>query len=337
MVKVSAILPVYNGEATIARCLESLLNQTLKEIEVICINDGSNDKTADIIKDYEKRDSRITIIHQQNQGQGAARNRGMTHARGAYFYFIDSDDYLNRFDALELLYNYAEERNIDLLFFEARVFYEKADPLLKVLYPPYNYMRKKRYSNVYSGEDLFCRFLKNADYFVSPCLFLASKDFLQRSRVQFPLGMLYEDNIFTTRLLLCAKRVACYKDKFYTRTISGISLMTKDAGILNIQGYLKCLSFVKAMISFYKESSKVLTSLYCLMRLYKRNIRKISYRLSRITPTWEEFLSEEEFLLLKEVYPYSLKDKILDFINTYKRHGFFNTGLRLFKKVLRKG
>lgn len=336
MVKVSIILPVYNSEATIARCLDSLLNQTLREIEIICIDDGSCDRTADIITDYEKKDCRITIIHQQNQGQGAARNRGMTYARGTYFYFIDSDDYLNRSDALMLLYNRAEEKNVDLLFFEASVFYEKTDPLLKNLYPPYNYIRKKRYSQIYSGEELFYRFLKNADYFVSPCLFLVSKDILQRSRLQFPAGMLYEDNIFTTRLLLRAKHVTCYKASFYTRTINGLSLMTKKVAIQNIRGYLKCLSFVKEMVPLYQGSPKVLFGLYCLMRLYKRNIRKISCQLSRITPTWEGLLFDEEYLLLKEASPYSFKDKVLDFITTYKRNGFFNTVHRLFTKVLYK-
>ena len=101
-VKVSVIVPVYNTEKYLQKCLDSLINQTLKDIEIICINDGSTDNSENIIRMFAKEDSRIKLINQENKKQGAARNAGMKIATGEYIGFVDSDDYvdLNYFERL---------------------------------------------------------------------------------------------------------------------------------------------------------------------------------------------------------------------------------------------
>ena len=107
MTKVSVIVPVYNVEDYLCECLDSLITQTLSDIEIICINDGSTDNSLEILTNYSKRDSRIKIITQENKGLSSARNRGFEFINGKYTYFIDSDDILKS-DALEKLYNLAE-------------------------------------------------------------------------------------------------------------------------------------------------------------------------------------------------------------------------------------
>ena len=99
---VSVIIPAYNVEKYIAKCLDSLINQSLKDIEIIIIDDGSTDKTPFIIKDYANQDKRIKVIAQTNQKQGAARNRGLEAASGEYIGFVDADDWvdLNYFEKL---------------------------------------------------------------------------------------------------------------------------------------------------------------------------------------------------------------------------------------------
>ena len=92
-IKVSVILPVYNGETYLSECLDAILGQTLKEIEVICVNDGSTDRSPEILREYAARDSRIRVIDQENTGAGAARNNGMAQARGEYLSFLDADDF----------------------------------------------------------------------------------------------------------------------------------------------------------------------------------------------------------------------------------------------------
>ena len=92
---VSVIVPVYNAEKTLVRCLDSILGQTLKEIEVVCVDDGSSDKSSRILDDYLLIDSRIKVIHQDNRGPSSARNLGLDHANGEYISFVDSDDYIS--------------------------------------------------------------------------------------------------------------------------------------------------------------------------------------------------------------------------------------------------
>lgn len=113
MVKVSIIVPVYNVEKYLKKCLESIINQTLKEIEIICINDGSRDKSLEILKKYANKDSRIKIINKDNEGQSVARNIGIKEAKGEFLGFVDSDDWID-LDYFEKLYNTAKKYQADI-------------------------------------------------------------------------------------------------------------------------------------------------------------------------------------------------------------------------------
>jgi glycosyltransferase involved in cell wall biosynthesis len=90
---ISIIIPVYNAEKYLNKCLESVINQTLKDIEIICINDGSTDNSLDILQKYAKQDNRFIIINQDSSGAGVARNAGLDKAQGEYLAFLDSDDF----------------------------------------------------------------------------------------------------------------------------------------------------------------------------------------------------------------------------------------------------
>lgn len=105
MVKVSVIIPIYNNEKYIKQCVESVLEQTLKDLEVICIDDGSMDDSAKIVKNIMSMEERIVLLQQANQGPGIARNLGIKKAKGKYVVFLDADDYYLDKDALEKMYN----------------------------------------------------------------------------------------------------------------------------------------------------------------------------------------------------------------------------------------
>ena len=113
MVAVSIIVPVYNTEEYLQKCLDSLTNQTLKNIEIICVNDGSTDNSLKILQDNAIKDDRIKIINQENKKQGAARNAGMQVATGEYIGFVDSDDWVD-LDFYEKLYIAAKKHNFDI-------------------------------------------------------------------------------------------------------------------------------------------------------------------------------------------------------------------------------
>ena len=114
MCKLSIIVPVCNVEKYLRECLESLINQTLKDIEIICINDGSKDHSLDILKEYERKDKRIYIIDKPNAGYGHTMNKGMDVAKGEYIGIVESDDFAAE-NMFESLYNLAIEHEADVV------------------------------------------------------------------------------------------------------------------------------------------------------------------------------------------------------------------------------
>ena len=117
MPKVSVIIPVYNVEKYLSECLDSVVNQTLKDIEIICVNDGSPDGSAAILEEYAQKDNRIKVITQENRGLSEARNSGLKIASGEYIAFLDSDDYID-LKFFEQLYKRGIESNSDVVVCE---------------------------------------------------------------------------------------------------------------------------------------------------------------------------------------------------------------------------
>ncbi|MDY3373018.1 MAG: glycosyltransferase family 2 protein [Terrisporobacter othiniensis] len=130
-VKVSVIIPIYNSEKYLVRCLDSIVNQTLKDIEVILINDGSTDNSLDICNEYAKLDPRVIVINSENKGVSQARNQGIYMAKGQYIYFVDSDDYMD-IQGLEEMYSIAKENEVDIVICN---FY-KDNKIVKSSLPP---------------------------------------------------------------------------------------------------------------------------------------------------------------------------------------------------------
>ena len=122
--KVSVIIPIYNAGKYLHACLDSVVNQTLKEIEIICVDDGSTDNSLQIVQDYVKRDPRIKAFSQPNMNAGAARNRGLQYATGKYLSFLDADDFFE-LNMLELAFKKAEEAKADIVVFRSDLYYEK--------------------------------------------------------------------------------------------------------------------------------------------------------------------------------------------------------------------
>lgn len=178
-IKVSIILPVYNVAPYLRECLESAINQSLKDIEIICINDGSTDNSLDILKEYAQNDNRIKIINKKNGGVSAARNAGLDNARGKYIAFLDGDDRLEP-DGLETAFNEAEENNSDIVIFnyyDVGINNEKASPLLfwlksfknnpQIPYRQLSYLQYTCWNKLYKNEFISkynIRFYTNIKY-----------------------------------------------------------------------------------------------------------------------------------------------------------------------------
>lgn len=130
-IKVSVIVPVYNAQGYLDQCIGSILSQTLKDIEIICVDDSSTDRSLEILKKYEKQDSRLRVFTQQNSGAGAARNRGLSHASGEYLSFLDADDFFEP-DMLELAYAKAKEDKADMAVFKSDQYHTDSGRFVQV-------------------------------------------------------------------------------------------------------------------------------------------------------------------------------------------------------------
>lgn len=240
MIKVSVIIPVYNVEPYLAQCLESVLAQSLKEIEIICINDGSMDRSPEILKEYAKKNLQIKILDQVNKGQSVARNRGVLEAHGEYLYFMDSDDLIVS-HALEELWTICNRENLDVLYFSGTSFYE-SDALAKRHQAFKNsYYRKGSYTAPVSGPEMLAQLKQNSDYFVSPCLQLVRRELLIRNRIEFQEGIIHEDNCFSFQVVLAAEKTFCVNDVYFYRRVHQSSVMTRKENHRNLQGYFVCL------------------------------------------------------------------------------------------------
>jgi len=236
---ISVIVPVYNTEAYLGACLDSLLNQTYRSIEVICVDDGSTDGSPRILQQYAEKDPRVKVLTQPNMGQGTARNQGLRQAGGKYVYFMDSDDLLAP-NALQLCYEAAEQELLDVLYFDAASIFET--PELREQNTTYEtyYTRPREYGETVSGPELFCRMEADGAYRVSPCLQFLNRAFLLENAISYPAGIVHEDNVFAMKVILCAARASHRKAALFTRRVRASSTMTGTKHFKHFYGYFIC-------------------------------------------------------------------------------------------------
>ncbi len=198
--KVSIIVPVYNVEKFLNRCIDSLLSQTLKDIEIICINDGSTDKSLDILKNYE---SKITIITQENQGLSATRNNGMVIAKGEYIAFVDSDDWVD-VNFFEKLYNAAKNNNADIAV-------GGIIRLHKLGKKCYIKFKEEIVTSTPNKKFELCD-VPEKSYVWNK---IYKKEFLSKIKLKFVENLIYEDCIFTPQALYESNKLVVVPNTYY--------------------------------------------------------------------------------------------------------------------------
>ncbi|MCB2293951.1 glycosyltransferase [Clostridium algoriphilum] len=205
-IKVSLIIPVYNVEDYIEKCLRSVLSQTLKDIEIIIVNDGSTDQSMKIVGSFEDEHSNIHIINKKNGGLSSARNRGLKVASGKYVAFIDSDDYIDE-TMLQQLYNSAEANNLDIVSCDLT----KVDLSGKVLGIEKNTLK---YDHTYDKHEVIGEYLLNniPSYAWNK---LYKKELFDKYEITYPEGRLYEDIKPTFELLSKAVKVGFIDKPLY--------------------------------------------------------------------------------------------------------------------------
>lgn len=236
---VSIIIPVYNTEPYLEDAIGSIMSQTLNNIEIICIDDGSTDQSLETLNFLSQSDSRIKVLHKENGGQSSARNLGLEVAQGKYIYFFDSDDFLKP-TSLDQLVNTAESDRVDIVFFDGETIYDT--PQLAQEYPQFAglYTRHSSYLSPSSGETMFIEMNKKNEYLVQPCLMFFKRAFIEEHELRFEEGIVHEDNIFIAVALLRAKRVSRLAKSLFQRRIRQGSTMTSRDKVKDYTAFFTC-------------------------------------------------------------------------------------------------
>lgn len=194
-IKVSVLVPCYNVESFLPQCLDSILGQTLKDLEVICINDGSKDSTLDILKDYAKKDPRLKVLNKENTGYGDSMNRGLDWACGEYVGIVESDDFIDA-DMFESLYSVATEKDLDLA--RCGYYYYENGTDTPQIYP---FVPKNK---------VFSPLENTAPFYQSPSIWanIYKNSWLKNNKIRFlpTPGASYQDTSFTFKCYFECRR-----------------------------------------------------------------------------------------------------------------------------------
>lgn len=253
--KVSVIIPVYNTGEYLKEAIDSILSQTLDGIEIIAVNDGSTDNSAEILDGYGDR---ITVITKKNAGQAAARNDALKIAGGRYIYFMDSDDWIDA-DTLERCYELCERDNLDFCFFDGVSFGEEETGS-----GWQDYHRAALYGGIRKGHEAMAEMLKDGRYRCTVCMSLFRMSFLQKYGIRFRAGIIHEDELFSAQVYFNANRIESLNAEFYHRRLRGESTMTRKFSKRNVDGYMTviagCLEYVRTVAPEARKACRRLVS-----------------------------------------------------------------------------
>lgn len=231
--KVSVIIPVYNTGAYVEEAVRSIMNQTLRDIEIIIINDGSTDNSLSVIKKLAREDSRIRFYSQENRGLSNTRNVGIEVTSGQFIYFMDSDDLLAP-RAFEICYPLCIEKKLDFVFFNAESFSEDMNIPVGIDYQRGSLFDEQK---VYSGKEMLSIMLNKNKYRASACLNFIRRSVIVRYNLNFYPNIIHEDELFTALLFMQSNRVGYVNRTFFKRRFREDSIMTRKYSMWNVSCY----------------------------------------------------------------------------------------------------
>ena len=313
---ISIIVPVYNTENQLKYCIESLINQTYKNIEIVCINDGSTDNSPEILRNYVQKDKRIVLINQENKGVSCARNAGIEKAEGEYILFVDSDDYLEE-SACKKLINKVIETNADIITFN-----------YKIKFPEY-------------VKEMNTTIHKNKEFPIQDWSFvnkLYKNEFLIKKGIKFPEGLKIAEDIIFIHSILCNNPIIDFLDDYLYVYCLGRTDSATDKKAELISEHIKSYQYFIQNPIYEKASEELkiyikdiwlrsLFASYCLIP--DKNIIKESDK--QIDNILKNLRSDTNFISIKKTIGYkrlnnrvvtklfkSLRDNCLKFLYKFK-------------------
>ncbi len=318
--KISVIIPAYNVQDYIGECVESILRQDIKEIEIICIDDCSTDDTLKILEQYAKNYKCVKVYkNDQNAGLAKTRNVGIKEAAGDYLLFVDGDDILQS-GAVGKMINQLQKYHADIMMFDAECQFDLPELYDKALADYYHREVSYAYS---TGRDILSRMIINNDLCDSACLMLIKSSWLREAGIWFEEGKIYEDCMFITDCLLKDCMVYHTNEKYYIYRIRNNSIMRSRMRAENVYSRIYCLKkiwihMLTGNYTFHVENALLKWSniLYYSLKKIRSElsiIEEVRLREMRLRPSekqvlqqaekeFQQIYTEELYEFVKEIY-----------------------------------
>ena len=305
---VSVIIPVYNAEKYLYECLNCVINQTLKDIEIICVNDGSTDKSLFILEEYKQKDNRLIFLNQKNKGAGAARNAGLNIAKGEYLSFLDADDYFD-YTMLEKAYNKAIENNTDIVIFNTQNFDNNTK---KYIDAPWRF-NKDHFPHVFpfSYKDMPKGIFNAFNQEAWNKIF--KRDFINFNGILFQEIMGGDDIFFVWSAMICAGKIDIVDEVllYYRTGLSTNQESNNDKAPLNFYYAFKYLKEYLKEAGKYDEIKEDLKSRFMSVALYILSSLKNSDNFYFLYNKLRESIISEFKIINSTDWFYNEQEKIL--------------------------
>lgn len=308
MVLVSVIVPIYNSEKYLEKCLQSLVDQTLKNIEILAINDGSTDGSSEILSAFEEKyPHKIKVYHQNNMGISVTRNRGLSYASGKYVTFIDSDDSVE-LEFCEKMFNQIEKNDLDMVVCD---YYEiDKDSKMMIKIPECN------------GKTVFEKPELLFDINTSPWNKIYKKEFLVKNAIMFPEGLKYEDAVFFHLILAKKAKVGSIHSALVNYLVHpGSESTVVKKNVFDIFPILEtvCSQYENVSKEEYEKIEDYL-EYFVINRITVYNLQQIYQEDEKLI---KDFI-EQGFVFLNEKFPHWRKNRL------------FNRNNNLIKQMIKK-
>lgn len=310
MPKVSIIMPVYNVEKYLKQALDSAVNQTLNDIEIICVDDCSTDNSLNILKEYQLKDSRIKVIEQkENKGQGVARNIALDIASGEYIMFLDPDDWLE-LNACEIAYNQISRNKNDIVFYNFCFYSEKSNRVKSA-------NRINTFKNLLHEKQIELYKIQNFRIYYGASIWtqIYKRSFINDNNIRFSKTRTCEDNPFFFKALVCAKTVSAINlPLYFYRTREVVSLHYVKAWRDVLQNKLQSYEIIKK--SQYKNEFMPMFIIYYWNSLVYGHFNKFRKADKNLKPILFEEIHKTTILIENEINIENIKEEInyIDFL-----------------------
>lgn len=349
-VKVSIIIPIYNMEKYLVPCLDSVAAQSLEDLEIICIDDNSEDDSYKIAESYANKDDRFILLHNdKNEGLSAVRNKGIRKAVGNYIQFLDSDDYLEE-NTVRRLYDAACQNGVDGIFFGARVVKEDGSREIgEICY--------KEIKVFDSGSSFFHDINAEGEYQSASCFQFWKRQFLLDKKIYFQEGIVYEDTLFTLKAVLKAEKLMTLDAKLYFYRIRDNSI-SHSLGVKQLDSCVIVFTEILKMWLESRNPAEIADGIRQRLDLFERRIRYVlgqegkqdlPFRMPGYSYLYEMFckmppfnslyireLTEMEIVALQQnenIYIYGAGSIARDVITMLEKENFLISGVVVTRKT----